>query len=900
MREPCTNDCLEPSNFPKSIFNRPGLDKINYRIGQYTDFNEALKRTLNLTPGLSSFTYRGPDDPGIALMEGTALLGDILTFYQNLYANEAYLRTATWRESIAELVRMLGYRLTPGTGGKGTFAFEVKGSKPIIVPKDFAVKVQLDKMDDPSDFQTIQSITAYPHLSKFTLFRQQDQPDFDANTDEFYLDGTIAGLENVTLEVGDKLIIAEPELSNDGLPRVKKAETVFIDEVKEVHGVKTYKLAAPLTKPIDRASFVAYKVKETYNHFGHNAPPQAVADPAVADPAVDPDPTKLYSQYSTEKMYKRPTNSSTYGLVSPWLTDKDYPLDAVVDDLTDGTTLIIECEPELRLVVNSVGDFIDFVDDFVITEDYSYPLPRDYYVREVKKFRKMNLRWGKMSGSSTIITLDKDLHRNWRNSLDIRNVQIHVIEGPVLTVRKTPRTGTETTGKQLVYYGTQAEADALTNRRLFLQKGETEANEVSADAVTAQTGSFGRLANAWDVRLLQDVTYADFPHQTNDDDEYPITVYGNLADTTQGKEEKEAVLGNGDSRQTFQTFILPKIPLTYLNDSSSTPPQVPEVRVYVNDIQWTHVSSLFGHKADEQIYIIREDEDGKSWVQFGDGKTGAKLPSGVKNIKAIYRTGNNANGLIKEDAKAQATDKLDKLDKVYFPGKASMGAEAETGKTARETAPGKVQSLDRLVALKDYETEALSLSGVVKASAAWGLHDNVPLVKIYVLMDIGKYAKLEDIRTLLDAANRDRGLNRFPLKVFAGRFQYVRINIEVETDPKYKQDDIKKAIKTALGVVGEEANDIDGSNGLFGINQRLFGRSEYANNVLGVVQNIKGVVKVGLKYFHSMGRPDYPETSNSLNTLTDRLKEIPAQEEDVLALYKDHLQINLIEAKQEA
>ena len=54
------------------------------------------------------------------------MLGDILTFYQELYANEAYLRTAHWRTSIAELVRLLGYRLAPGLGGSGTFAFEVR------------------------------------------------------------------------------------------------------------------------------------------------------------------------------------------------------------------------------------------------------------------------------------------------------------------------------------------------------------------------------------------------------------------------------------------------------------------------------------------------------------------------------------------------------------------------------------------------------------------------------------------------------------------------------------------------------------------------------------------------------------------------------------------------------
>ncbi len=42
-----------------------------------------------------------------------------------------------------------------------------------------------------------------------------------------------------------------------------------------------------------------------------------------------------------------------------------------------------------------------------------------------------------------------------------------------------------------------------------------------------------------------------------------VTVFGNLVDASQGKAEREAVLGNGDQRQVWQTFALPKSPLTY-------------------------------------------------------------------------------------------------------------------------------------------------------------------------------------------------------------------------------------------------------------------------------------------------------------------------------------------------
>lgn len=137
MSQKCRNDCKDLILFPGELKNRPGLSHIDYRIGTYSDFREALLEMLNADPVLAPWTNREADDPGIALLEGASILGDILTFYQELYANEAYLRTALWRESIADLVHLLGYRLSPGLGGKATFAFEVKGDKPVVIPAGF-------------------------------------------------------------------------------------------------------------------------------------------------------------------------------------------------------------------------------------------------------------------------------------------------------------------------------------------------------------------------------------------------------------------------------------------------------------------------------------------------------------------------------------------------------------------------------------------------------------------------------------------------------------------------------------------------------------------------------------------------------------------------------------------
>src|SRR5262249_49949559 len=107
----------------------------------------------------------------IALLQGAAIVGDILSFYQEHYANEAYLRTAAWRESVAELVRLTGYRLTPGIGGRATFAFEARGGKPVRIRKGLQVKADLADPPVPADFQPEAGLIAWPHLGRFNLYR---------------------------------------------------------------------------------------------------------------------------------------------------------------------------------------------------------------------------------------------------------------------------------------------------------------------------------------------------------------------------------------------------------------------------------------------------------------------------------------------------------------------------------------------------------------------------------------------------------------------------------------------------------------------------------------------------------------------------------------------------------
>src|ERR1700730_16021939 len=49
----------------------------------------------------------------------------------------------------------------------------------------------------------------------------------------------------------------------------------------------------------------------------------------------------------------------------------------------------------------------------------------------------------------------------------------------------------------------------------------------------------------------------------------------------------------------------------------------------------------------DRVYIVRQDEDGGTTVQFGDGLTGARVPTGINNVYARWRKGSGLSGMVK-------------------------------------------------------------------------------------------------------------------------------------------------------------------------------------------------------------------------------------------------------------
>lgn len=177
---------------PADTANRPGLSALQYRVGTHGTFLATMKarlatmtvaapgedgQTIETFQSLRGLTTRRDNDPAIALLDGWATIGDILTFYQERIANEGYLRTATERRSILELARLVGYKLRPGVAATAYVAYtlEEKLTEPVEIPVGTRSQSVPGPGETPQSFETSDAITARSAWNNLKIKTQRPQ-----------------------------------------------------------------------------------------------------------------------------------------------------------------------------------------------------------------------------------------------------------------------------------------------------------------------------------------------------------------------------------------------------------------------------------------------------------------------------------------------------------------------------------------------------------------------------------------------------------------------------------------------------------------------------------------------------------------------------------------------------
>lgn len=305
-------------------------------------------------------------------------------------------------------------------------------------------------------------------------------------------------------------------------------------------------------------------------------------------------------------------------------------------------------------------------------------------------------------------------------------------------------------------------------------------------------------------------------------------VFANVARATHGETVADEVLGDGDNSAAFQSFKLKKFPVTFVPQPEAPNGAGNSLRVRVNGIRWDERQSLYGAEGDEEIYTTSVDDDGALTAHFGDGETGARLPTGRTNVVANYRRGLGRAGNVRAGSLTTLLDRPLGVRGVTNPLAAQGGAEPESREQTRANAPNTVRTFGRIVSLRDFEDAAREYAGVARARAALESHGGETAVRLTVAGDEGAAVAgtvMRDLRQFLDAR---RDPNRLLL---LQSYTPVPVLIEaaIRVDERFVAADVGSRARAAL---------LD----YLSFDTQELGKSVSLSDVFGVLQAVAGVI----------------------------------------------------------
>jgi hypothetical protein len=345
-----------------------------------------------------------------------------------------------------------------------------------------------------------------------------------------------------------------------------------------------------------------------------------------------------------------------------------------------------------------------------------------------------------------------------------------------------------------------------------------------------------------------------------------VAILGNVVKATHGETRVET-LGHGDGAKALQSFELKQSPLTHL--AAATPSGAQStLSIYVNNVRWHETPGFVDQASTDRIFITQMDDEGKTRVTFGNGHEGARLPTGLENVKAIYRNGIGRPGNVLAGQIRQLATKPLGVKEVVNPLRASGGADREGLAQVRRNAPLAVKSLDRLVSTRDYADFARTFAGIAKAQAqelSDGRHSVVHLT-IAGLDDI-PIEPDSDLLLNLRRALRDFGDPFQPLVVVPRELRLMIVSARLRIDPDHLWEPVVTDVRNAL---------LDA----FGFDQRELAQGVASSEVLSVIQHVRGVLYADLEAFGAIDtlvHDEVPPRPLTPDETSDAVADVVAQ-----------------------
>lgn len=916
--------CCDPGEDRTNTANRAGLPSLSYRAGTHGSFLRRMLRSLpnQTVPGggrpLQALTTRAIDDPAIALLDAFAVTLDVLTFYQERIANEGFLRTATERRSVLELARAIGYELDPGVAATAYIAFTVEqpavvpaaavppeqrpfqtgpGSTPqteATVPAGTLVRSVPGPGETSQAFETAAELNARLEWNALRPRLTQPQP-LQPDTAFIWVDGIVNDIRaggwvvfftregDGTLNTEPRPVVAVTHDDARNRTRIDLAGGATVPAwVPPSRDDLVFALPTIATATLNAGTAGSYVVQNAWTnadlnafvqiqqwnvsaltihlgfiHHTRPAPPPPSFDLAPPEPGVIGFTLKSGAFGHNAPRWKGlPKEQRTSEGSDPALYPKDW--DANPPSIGEDSQGVSYRSPDS---MGGTSDDAHFFFERVVPE----MLPGGWVLLDSGSERRV-VRVGQaveasladfaLSGRATGVLVEAadggDIADADLAPYPVRSTTLHA-GSRALPLAALPIEAT--------LGAATAEEDQLTLDGLVLGLGPGKPVIITGERKDLPGVTASEVLHLAEVIHANGFTTLFF--ETGMQHEYvraTVTINANVARATHGESVAE-ILGSGDAAVAGQRFTVRRPPLTYV---PSTDPSgaASTLEVRVDDVLWEQRDTLYGTGPDDPVYTVRHDDDGSASIIFGDGRQGARLPTGPSNVVARYRTGIGLAGEVRAGTLTVLQTKPLGIRDATNPVAASGGADPETLDDARTSAPVTVRTLDRIVSLDDYADFARAFAGVGKAAATELWDGRGRIVAVTIASASGNtVTEGDDLRrNLTDAIARARA----PLEPFrVVTFQPLLFDLaaKVAVDPRLIVTNVLEEVRAAL---------LDA----FCFATRGFGQRVTAAEVVTVMHGVKGVIAVDLDALHLV------TDATSSPTLASGLDARPARWQD--------------------
>lgn len=836
--------------------NRPNLSAIAFRVGDHAHFKASMLTSLasSAYPALARLRTREDDDFSIALIDAWAAACDVLTFYQERHANEAYMGTATERLSVGELARLIGYRLHPGAAAETDLVILMEdppGAAPdvtnLTIPEGTRVQSQPGPDENAQIFETIESLQA--QVAWNALKPRQARPTLPADGDSFaWLTGTPA------LQVGDQILFVARERwdtdfsgsDDDSMLWDSRRITAV---TPHADGTRTMiRWDAPLDSVNSgpngpTAGLKLFHLRDRASLFGYNAPHPLVLTKDQreslgvgpgdwpfsfpGDPAVHLD--NIYKSFVAGSWM---ILASPNGVTQPFRIQRTRD-EALAEYAISGKALRLDLDTNgsnLNLMlsvyrgISAYGGSVELSISDRPLEHWVAGAAIELGTRAdgLPKGRKLIFR-----GPRAHLRVTAQIISITAEDGAIRAV----LRGEIVTLMAEPEADGDNTifriRDETGFVGTTVAAASAFESIPAPEDAENTVQTATLEQVLA-------LGPAHSQLVLTEPLNAAF-------DRGRLAIHANVARAAHGEGATE-ILGHGDPSRPFQKFVLKQAPVTHRLATTETG-VASTLSVRVDGVAWQEVPDLYQRGATERVYKASLTDAGETVIEFGDGVSGARPGAGRDNIVAEHSRGLGAAGNVRAGQLKLLLDRPLGMKDAENPVPATGGADPVSAKDARRNAPIYTLTLGRVVSLTDYRDFALGYPGIAKAEARWVWQGETRRIVVTVAGHDG--ATIPPSSTTyarLLGAFRDLGDPLVSVDLLSYQPATFRLGLRVLVDSTYDTETVLDATEAHL-------------RHAFAFDARDFGQMLSLSAVAAAAHQVEGVKAVDIDRFYRSTAP---------------------------------------------